>query len=241
MNQVFNSLLAPATVIGNGMIAQRFSKYTGQTDIVLFASGVSNSKETRTAPYIRERVLLEKTLAKLTDQLFVYFSTASVNDPTEKNSPYILHKLAAEQLISTWAPNYLIVRASNVVGGLGNRHTIMNYFWEHIQQGKSFAIWQHATRNLIGLDDLYLAVEQAVLCGSYQNRILTLVNPYSVKPLQIVEAIETYIGKRAVFEKVEKGISFDIRTDIEQLLDVEESYWQPDQYIHRLLSKYYKL
>lgn len=234
-----NTLLGPATVIGNGMIAQRFSTCVCQNDIVLFASGVSNSKENHPAPYIRERVLLESTLTKLSGQLFVYFSTASVNDPMEQNTPYVRHKLAIEQLISSQVPNYLIIRASNVVGGLGNRHTILNYFWEHIQQGKRFDVWQYATRNLIDLDDLYRAVEQAITCSSCQNQILTLVNPNSVKPLQIVRAIETYTGRRAIYERVDKGIPFNVHTHIGQLLDVAESYWQPDQYIHRLLQKYY--
>lgn len=239
MNTVLGSRLAPAIVIGSGMIAQRFSKYVCQNDIVLFASGVSNSKEVHPAPYIRERALLESTLAKVSGQLFVYFSTASVNDPMEQDTPYIQHKLAIEELISSRIPNYLIIRASNVVGGLGNRHTVLNYFWEHIQQGKPFAVWQYATRNLIDLDDLYRAVERALICSSYQNQILTLVNPCSVKPLQIVRAIETYTGRRAIYEQVNKGIPFDVHTHIGQLLDVEESYWQPDQYMHRLLQKYY--
>lgn len=239
MNDVVSSQITPATVIGNGMIAQRFSKYLYQKDVVIFASGVSNSKEIHLAPYIRERALVESTLARLTNQLFVYFSTSSVNDPIEQNTPYIKHKLAIEQLIKTKAPNYLIIRASNVVGGLGNRHTVLNYFWEHIQQGKSFAVWQYASRNLIDLDDLYMAVEQALTSSAYKNQTLTLVNPHSIEPLQLVRAIETYSGRQAIFEQIDKGVSFNVYSHISQLLNVEESYWQPDQYIRRLLQKYY--
>ena len=231
--------VTPATVIGNGMIAQRFSKYLCQKDVVIFASGVSNSKEIHSAPYIRERALVDSTLAGLTSQLFVYFSTYSVNDPLEKDTPYIKHKLAIEQLIRMRAPNYLIIRASNVVGGLGNRHTVLNYFWEHIQQGKPFAVWQYASRNLIDLDDLYLAVEKALTSPAYQNQTLTLVNPHSINPLQLVRAIEIFSGRQAIFEQIDKGITFNIYSHINQLLNVEENYWQPDQYIDRLLQKYY--
>ena len=239
MSTEFSTLLAPATVIGNGMIAQRFRTFFCQKDVVIFASGVSNSKEIHPAPYFRERALIESTLDGLSEQVFVYFSTASINDPIEQDTPYIKHKLAIEQLVSARAPNYLIIRASNVVGGLGNRHTILNHFWEHIQQGKRFVVWQKAIRNLIDLDDLYHAVEQAITRPSYQNHILTIVNPYSVKPLQIVRAIEVHTGRQAIFDQVDKGTPFDIDTHIEQLLTVAENYWQPDQYMSRLLQKYY--
>ena len=229
----------PATVIGNGMIAQRFNKYMGQRDVVIFASGVSNSKEIDQVPYLRERMLLESTLAKLTNQLFVYFSTYSVNDPIENNTPYIKHKLAIEQLIRIQASNYLIIRASNVVGGLGNKHTILNYFWEHIQQGKPFVVWQNATRNLIDLDDLYMAVKQALKSSAYKNQTLSLINPHSINPLQLVRAIEMFSDRQAIFEQIDKGISFNVYSQINQFLTVEEDYWQPNQYIHRLLHKYY--
>lgn len=239
MSETVSQILAPASIIGNGMIARRFIKYWNQDDVVIFASGVSNSKEARPEPFVRERQLIETTLAQLAGRLFVYFSTTSVNDPIEQGAAYIKHKLTIEHLISTQAPNYLIVRASNVVGGPGNKHTLLNYFWEHIHQNKPFVVWQYATRNLIDLDDLYLAIEQAITCSSYRNQILTVANPHSVSPLQIVRTIEVYTGRQAIFKRLEKGIPFIVDTQIHQLLNVEPTYWQPDQYIARVLQKYY--
>lgn len=239
MSHTSSPILAPSSVIGNGMIARRFSTYSNQNNFVIFASGVSNSKEIRPEPFIRERRLVETILAQLAGRLFVYFSTSSINDPIEKDSVYIRHKLAIEELINSRAANYLIIRASNVVGGPGNRNTILNYFWEHIEHNRPFLVWQNASRNLIDLDDLFSAVEQAINSAAYHNQTLAIANPQSVNPLQIVRAIEAHTGRKAIFDLLTKGIPFEIDTPMLQLLNVEPTYWQPDQYIVRLLQKYY--
>ncbi|AQG79661.1 NAD-dependent epimerase/dehydratase family protein [Spirosoma montaniterrae] len=226
-------------VIGSGMIAQRFSDYHANDNVVIFASGVSNSKETRSEPYARERQLVETTLAQAGERLFVYFSTGSINDPTEQGSAYVAHKLAMEELISSRAIHYLIVRASNVVGGPGNPHTILNYFWERIQQDEPFTIWQYATRNLIDLDDLYEAVTHCITNPARWNQLVVIANPYSVSPLQIVEAIEMHTNRKARYELIAKGLPFSFDTYIHDLIPINDADWQPHPYLLRLLRKYY--
>ncbi|MEO7119531.1 MAG: hypothetical protein ABIY62_00460 [Ginsengibacter sp.] len=41
-------------VIGNGMIANRFISYKNNDDVIIFASGVSNSKDTIEENFLRE-------------------------------------------------------------------------------------------------------------------------------------------------------------------------------------------
>ena len=227
-------------VVGNGMIAQRFSEFVDLDDIVIFASGVSNSKETRPEPFARERKLVEDTLDQYPGRLFVYFSTASVNDPTEQDSFYVRHKLAQEQLIAERATQHLLVRASNVVGGPGNPHTILNFFVDRIRQHEPFTIWQHASRNLIDLDDVYNVVTYFIRKPSTWNRTILVANPYSVKPLDLVRAIEAHTGQQARYELVDKGIPFALSVDtISDQLDVSNSNWQPERYVAQLLKKYY--
>ena len=45
-------------VIGHGMIAKHFSKYIDDENLLVFASGVSNSSTTKEADYTREQDLL---------------------------------------------------------------------------------------------------------------------------------------------------------------------------------------
>ncbi|MDB5242827.1 MAG: hypothetical protein JWP57_3452 [Spirosoma sp.] len=228
-------------VVGNGMIARRFIEFAERSDVVIFASGVSNSKETHPEPFARERQLVDKTLRETRGSLFVYFSTASVEDPTEKGSPYVTHKLKLEQLIRNQAANHLLVRASNVVGGPGNPHTILNFFVNRILRNEPFTIWQHATRNLIDLDDVYRVVTDYIAKPAGWNQTILVANPYSISPLALVQAIETHTGQRAQYELVDKGIPFALSADSlsDQLQVTAGSYWQPERYVAHLLKKYY--
>ena len=228
-------------VVGNGMIARRFSDFATGNDVVIFASGVSNSKETRPEPFARERRLVEETLQHTTGSLFVYFSTASVDDPTEQGSPYVTHKLELEQLIANQATNYLLVRASNVVGGPGNPHTILNFFVDRVRRNEPFTIWQHASRNLIDLDDVYRVVTHCIADSTAWNQTILVANPHSISPLALVQAIEAHTGRRAQYELADKGEPFALPVNgISDLLQTSDSNWQPERYVAHLLLKYYR-
>jgi hypothetical protein len=228
-------------VVGNGMIARRFIDFAERSDVVIFASGVSNSKETRPEPFAREWQLVDKTLRDTMGSLFVYFSTASVEDPTEKGSPYVTHKLALEQLIANQATNHLLVRASNVVGGPGNPHTILNFFVDRVLRDEPFTIWQHASRNLIDLDDVYRVVSAYIAEPARWNQTILVANPYSISPLALVQALEMHTGQRAKYELVDKGVPFALSVDglSDQLQATTDSYWKPERYVAHLLNKYY--
>lgn len=221
-------------VIGNGMIARHFSFYSDCNDVVIFASGVSNSKETRPEPYTREQNLVEHTLQQMPGCLFVYFSTASIADPTEQHSMYVQHKLYIEQLIVQRASRYIIVRASNVVGGPGNPHTILNFFVNCIRQGDSFSLWQHTIRNLLDVDDLYKTVVAYINAPVAWNQTHLVVNPQSLSPLSIVKAIESYTGQRAIYELFPKNT---LNNDIQSGTESNEE--QAILYTTQLLHKYY--
>ena len=222
------------------MIARRFGDFAERSDVVIFASGVSNSKETRSEPFARERLLVEETLHQTTGCLFVYFSTASVDDPTEQGSPYVIHKLELEQLIAEQATDYLLVRASNVVGGPGNPHTVLNFFVDRVRRNEPFTIWRQASRNLIDLDDVYRVVIHYIAEPTSWNRTILVANPHSVSPLTLVQAVEAHIGQRARYELVDKGVPFALSTEpVSDQLRATDSNWQPERYVARLLKKYY--
>ena len=119
-------------IIGNGLIAQSFRPHFDKYEdtVILFASGVSNSKLTLESEYVREQLLLKDAL-KL-NKLLVYFSTCSIFDPTLQDSKYIQHKLAMESLIEK-NDKHLIVRLPNVVGKIGNPNTMYNFFINQIR------------------------------------------------------------------------------------------------------------
>ncbi len=107
--------------IGNGDIASALPE---RKDLLFFASGVSNSQETRESEYKRERDLL---LEQPKDVHIVYFSSLAVLDGTSR---YYQHKRDMEAMVKANFPLYTIVRLGNIDWGT-NPHTLINYLKAH--------------------------------------------------------------------------------------------------------------
>ncbi len=122
-------------IIGNGDIA---SALMGRVEEhrktrTYFASGVSNSKETRESEYEREASLL---MEQPKDKHLVYFSSLSV---FYKDSRYTKHKKMMERLVKDHFLGYTIVRLGNITWGT-NPHTLINHFSDSIVGGKPINI-----------------------------------------------------------------------------------------------------
>lgn len=108
-------------IIGEGDIA---SVLPDRDDLLFFASGVSNSQETREAEYGRELDLL---LEQNPDAHIVYFSSLAVLDGTSR---YIQHKREMEVTVKREFDSYTIVRIGNITWGT-NPNTLINYLRAH--------------------------------------------------------------------------------------------------------------
>ncbi|MGH2649118.1 MAG: hypothetical protein ACRDE8_16180, partial [Ginsengibacter sp.] len=137
-------------VIGNGMIANRFAKYEDDNDIIIFASGVSNSKDKEHEHFSREFQLIKKTINDYPKKIFVYFSTCSVEDPDLASAPYVIHKKKVEKFIKENVGKYYLFRISNLAGTSNNPYTLLNYFIFNILNNHPLNVWANAFRNIIG-------------------------------------------------------------------------------------------
>jgi hypothetical protein len=108
-------------VIGTGDIA---SVLPDRYDLLFFASGVSNSQETKESEYKRELKLL---LKQPRNAHIVYFSSLAV---FYSDTRYTQHKRAMESLIANVFENYTIIRLGNITWGT-NPHTLINYLKAH--------------------------------------------------------------------------------------------------------------
>src|SRR3990167_2748401 len=129
-------------IIGDGDIA---SVLPDRKDLLFFASGVSNSQETRESEYQREQDLL---LKQERGWHIVYFSSLSV---FYSKTRYASHKLDIEYLVKKHFDNYTIIRLGNITWGV-NPHTIINYFREKVKRGETLDI-QDTQRYVIDKDE----------------------------------------------------------------------------------------
>ncbi len=129
-------------VIGHGDIA---SVLPDREDRLYFASGVSNSQETRRSEYEREKKLL---LGQDKYRHIVYFSSLSI---FYTDTLYSQHKRRMEKLIKKFFPHYTIVRLGNITWGT-NPHTIINYMRAQKKAGKTLEI-RDAYRYLIDKEE----------------------------------------------------------------------------------------
>lgn len=226
-------------VIGRGMIAKRFESYENDDRFVIFASGVSNSKNRVATAYHRELDLLKHTIEDHPESILVYFSTCSVYDPEEKNSPYVLHKKDVENIIQSSCKRFNIFRVSNVVGKSGNPNTVLNFFVYHILNKINFDLWSNACRNLIDLDDMYKIVNYILQGQRYPNQIVNIANPSSYKVTEIVMSIEQLWQTEANYVSIPKGSLFPI--DISIILPIIQTLniHFGNNYLTNLLEKYY--
>ena len=77
-------------VIGDGLIATAFSKYK-DSNVVIFASGISNSTECDFLKFQQERFLLEDIIDIYRNNKIVYFSSVDM-----RLTPYFSHKKQME-------------------------------------------------------------------------------------------------------------------------------------------------
>lgn len=224
-------------IVGNGLIASLF-KNSDQENVVFFASGVSNSLETRVSEFEREENLIRKTILENPNKVFVYFSTCSIYDSSKTGSDYVLHKLKMEQIIKNLVEKYLILRVSNAVGKGGNPNLLMNYLIRSVNEGATINVHTKATRNLIDADDIK-SITFKLLNENNFNKIINVAYLQNYSIIEILEIIERFYNKKLDLNLIKSGSGYDIN-----IPDVEEYFktnhlTNKEAYLCNILEKYY--
>ena len=227
-------------IIGSGLLAHAFAPiYSERIDVCIYAAGVSNSSCTDIQEFEREKKRLTDALHTSGNvDAFVYFSTCSVADPESQNTPYVLHKLAMERLVELH-PRYLILRLPQVAGKTPNPHTLLNYLYARVSRSESFRLWSKARRNIIDVDDVAAISRQLLDMNPIRNVTINIASPTSYAMMDIVQAMEKAVGKRAFYEIVERGSGYPI--DINTILPAINSAGVKfgHDYLERVIHKYY--
>jgi len=226
-------------IIGKGMVAKGFNSYEKNNEVLIFASGVSNSANTDPVEFEKEHDLLLDTILQNPGKKFIYFSTCSVYDVSLRNAPYVLHKLRMESLIETQHPDYLIFRVSNIAGKTNNPHTVLNYFYNHITEGSHFDLWENAKRNIISIEDLYKICDCIIQEDAFKNEIINVANPVTYTVQYIVSELEKFTGRKANYSKCQKGGGPIINLSKAESYIAGQDIHFNDTYLQKVLQIYF--
>jgi nucleoside-diphosphate-sugar epimerase len=223
-------------VIGNGMIANRFSEYADK-NITVFASGVSNSSETDSENFKREETLLKHALKHPTET-FIYFSSCDVDNPSVNAKPYYQHKLNMEKIVASSTQSYCIFRLPQVVGMHGNKNTLINFLVDRIENTAPFEIWLGTEKNIIDIEDVYRIVDFIIKNERCSNAVCNIINTKYVSVLDIVNIIEKKLDKKACYVSRSLNTTYHYDSSCMETVLKELDVIFDDEYFERLISKY---
>ena len=227
-------------IVGTGLIARAFAPHLqALAGACIYAAGVSNSSCTDPREFERERQRVAEAIAAASaGSLFLYFSTCSVDDPAVRESAYVRHKLAIEQVVRQ-RDRHLILRLPQLAGNTPNPHTLLNHLYARIVRSERFAVWRGAARNIIDVDDVARIVTDLVVSEGADGETINVANSRSYPILDIVRSIETVAGRKALFDIIERGTGYEI--DIERIQPALRRCGVsfPQDYLLRVMRKYY--
>ncbi|WP_341915040.1 glycosyltransferase [Polaromonas sp. YR568] len=227
------------SVIGTGVIANRFSDYTSQSPHTVFAGSVNDSSIQNEKIISAEETALAKALSAAGNVTFVYFSSCSVNDPAVAYTPYVLHKTRMEKLVGNTAKKFLIIRLPQVLGLCDTETSLAKFLVHSVCNRMDFELWENAKKNLIDIDDVHSIVGEILKEKQNLNKIFNVANPCEVTVLQLVRHVEEFFDVKARYRLVDKGTGYEIDVSDIRLILARLDIDFGERYIPRSLGKYF--
>jgi len=225
-------------IIGRGLLATAFLSYSNNPNIVIFASGVSNSKNNEQSLFDREESLLRKTIESNKEKIIVYFSTCSIYDNSVNTTKYVYHKLKMENIIQENCSKFYIFRLPQVVG-VTNSPTLIPFLFDSIEKKKNMIISSNSTRNIIAIEDVSEIVSYIIENENNKNEIINVATPFNTNIIEIIKKIEEILKNRAIYEKEDCGIEQSI--DISKIKNLNKYFKiYNEKYVDDLLESYYQ-
>jgi len=233
------------SIVGSGFIAKSFIKYEEffkKLGACAYAAGVSNS-------LCEDKKLFHKDKSRLADfskiigqdQILLYFSTCSIDDPSRNKNFYIKHKLDIENFIKENFKKYLIVRLPEVVGKNTNTNTLVNFFFHKIKKQEKFDLWTEANRSIIDIEDVVkILIDFLSSNKQNKNQIINIANTKKSSALHIVQILENITKTKAKYNLVSKGEkNWNIDTSIANESMTRCKITFERDYLENLLRKYF--
>jgi len=226
-------------IIGNGQIANSFLPYKNDSKVLIFASGVSNSQESDSKKFTRERTLLRDSINDNKDKIFVYFSTCSVYDLSLKDSKYVKHKIEMENLVVNNSHQFYILRLPQVVGDPRIKNTnLVCFLFSSILNNKKIDVYSKSTRNFIDLNNVFLVADFLIQNKKYINEITNIASPHNVSIRDIIQMLEEITSLSLSYDLLDAGYSYEVNIDKIHSLDIDLDIFS-SSYLKNILKNYY--
>jgi len=223
-------------IVGNGFLAKTFKEnYEKDTNIIIFASGVSNSNETDQKIFDREKIFLIKCLRK--NKKLIYFSTCSVYENSLNHSAYIKHKIFMEDIVKRSA-DYLIFRLPQIVGNSPNPNTLTNFLYERISRREPFNIYKNCKRNIIDVEDVF-KISSFIINSGVNKSTINIASPKSTEIMDLVKIFEGILNVKASYNLLERGESYNIDVTYSLKIANDMNIHFDGFYNERIIRKYY--
>ena len=206
-------------IVGNGQLARIFKNDAElPNDVVIFASGVSNSNCTDPNEFVKEEELLQKISEELNGKSIVYFSSCALSDIKYLDIPYYAHKLHMESIIKKQTGKFYIFRLPQVFGKLKEHPTLINFIYFSILYGREFKLYVNSYRYVIDIDDVLTLVTN-IVSNVTPGLVINLANSYKYGLPEIVREIEFILNKKAKTIFVDKNDSYNINlSDLNEIV-----------------------
>jgi len=195
-------------VVGSGMLAKAFSSYIKNENVVIYASGVSNSSENSDENFQREIGLLESCIQENKHSLIVYFSTCSVNDDSLKETKYVQHKKFIEEYIQNNTQKFIIFRLPIVIGYAKNNSTLFNFLKEKLSSNQDVFIQKNAYRYLVDIEDVSYVLSKIIDSKEFLNCIIDVSFSKKISVLEISKIIKKELQSNSKINIVDGGGSY---------------------------------
>jgi nucleoside-diphosphate-sugar epimerase len=227
-------------VIGNGMLAKAFGSYIKNENVIIYASGVSNSAENSDENFQREINLLKSCIQENTNSLIIYFSTCSVNDDSLKDTKYVQHKKFIEDYIQKNAQKFIIFRLPIVIGHTKNNFTLFNFLKEKLSSNQDVFIQKNAYRYLVDIEDISNVLSRVIDSGEFSNSIIDVNFSKKISVLEISNIIKKELQSNSKISIVDGGGSYYVNDSQLNGFISNKKINFPETYNEEVLKKYLK-
>ena len=230
-------------IVGRGFIAKNLYKIISaiqKSDYIIYAAGISNSREKSNTKLKKEINLFKKFIDKNQNNKIAYISTADVTNNLKKRSRYVKNKIKIEKLIQKYFKKYIIIRLPQIIGKSKNKNTLINFFNDKIKKGKKIELLNNVKRNLLDINDVLKMIKTILINKKTERKIIILSNKYSLKPIEIIKILELKQRKKAkyYFKKTNKQIwNLNFNKNL-KYFDKAKIKFDKD-YFKKVINKYY--